>query len=112
MVNKILKNPQRVVLNVFLFVICLHKEIEDLIGDLKSKLKGEDTQAVKSAIEKLTSRFQEVSSELYKNVSSSSSNGGSKSSSQFDPSGDATSSDQPKDPDVVDADFEMVDEKK
>ena len=39
--------------------------IEGLINDVKEKLKGEDTEAIKTATEELSKKFYEVSSKIY-----------------------------------------------
>ncbi|MDR2462334.1 MAG: molecular chaperone DnaK [Verrucomicrobiales bacterium] len=45
------------------------KGIEELVAKLRETLKGEDTDAIKSATEALTVKIQEVSTELYKQAS-------------------------------------------
>lgn len=98
------------------------KEIEDLISSLKEKLRTGSMEEIKDAYDKLSVRFNELSSELYKNANSSdvqdseSSNSGSRFSSESNsftdggPSQAETShKDKAKESDVVDAEFEMVD---
>lgn len=87
----------------------LKKDVEDLISKVREALKGSDTDAIKSAADALQTKFQEVSSELYKQASAQ----------QAPPQSDAdhagTANDNtstPKEGDVVDAEFEMVDEDK
>ena len=83
----------------------LKAELDSLITKVKEEAKNRDVDALKSSLEVLNKRFQEVSSELYQQASSDPSS----------PTGNSNNIHQEtksKDPDVVDADFEMVDEKK
>ena len=81
------------------------QSVEEAVSRLREALKGNDNDAVKSAFDALQAKFQEVSSELYK-----------KASTQAEPpppepsAGPAET--EKKDSDVVDAEFEMVDEDK
>ncbi len=84
------------------------KDIEEAITAVREALKGSDNDAIQKAFDTLQTKFQEVSAELYK-----------KASAQAGPQPDAAASGaagpQPeakKDADVVDAEFEMVDEDK
>jgi len=82
------------------------KTLEDAIEKLREALKGSDIDAIKAGYEDLQAKFQEVSAELYKQAAA-----------QAGPSPDAGGAEpQPeaakKDADVVDAEFEMVDEDK
>jgi molecular chaperone DnaK len=95
----------------------VRKELDELIASLKEKLKGSDVLAIKEGSEALNKKLQELSSELYKNATSSASDptspsysGGSGEEQPTHASAATPSSAQ--DGDVVDADFEMVDEKK
>jgi molecular chaperone DnaK len=75
--------------------------LEDAIKKVRDSLAGEDTEAIKQAMDELQTRFQSISSDLYKQASAS----------QATPppeSGDANKSGEK----VVDADFEVVDEDK
>ncbi len=89
----------------------LKKDVEDGIAKVREALKGSDTDAIKSAADALQSKFQEVSSELYKQASAQQAppppQGGS-----ADPGPQASSGGAQKEGDVVDAEFEMVDEDK
>ena len=89
----------------------LKKDVEDGIAKVREALKGSDTDAIKSAADSLQSKFQEVSSELYKQASAQQAppppQGGS-----ADPGPQASSGGAQKEGDVVDAEFEMVDEDK
>lgn len=85
------------------------KNVEDAIAKVREALKGNDNDAIKSASDDLQAKFQEISAELYKNASAQ--QGGP----QAGPEGSAGAApqDEPKkDADVVDAEFEMVDEDK
>ena len=88
------------------------KEVEDLVTKVRDALKGSDTEAIKSAADALQAKFQEVSSELYKQASAQ---------QAPPPSQDGATGTEPdasghggakKEGDVVDAEFEMVDEDK
>lgn len=82
--------------------------VEESIAKLREALKGEDIEAIKTGYEDLQAKFQAISAELYKQASAQ----------QGQPEGTAgggeTPQDEPKkaDGDVVDAEFEMVDDDK
>jgi molecular chaperone DnaK len=84
------------------------KEVEDAVASLREALKGDDVAAIKAAQDSLQAKFQEVSADLYKQASAAP--GGA----APDPSGPSPASEGApgKDADVVDAEFEMVDEDK
>ena len=88
----------------------LKKDVEDLVTKVRDALKGSDTDTIKSATEALQAKFQEVSSELYKQASAQ--------QAPPPPQGDAAGPGATADAgaaqqgDVVDAEFEMVDEDK
>jgi molecular chaperone DnaK len=81
------------------------KEIEDEIAKVREALKGTDIEAVKSSYETLQTKFQEVSAELYKQSAASAGAGP-------EAGAGAAASEPKKEGDVVDAEFEMVDEEK
>ncbi len=84
------------------------KGIEDAITAVREALKGDDVDAIKSAHDVLEAKFQEASAELYKKAAAAQPEAGG-------PEGpDAPDAEQApkKDGDVVDAEFEMVDEDK
>jgi chaperone protein DnaK len=84
------------------------KEIEDAIASVREALKGNDTDAIRSASDALQTKFQSVSEELYK-AAAAAQQGGAQAGPQA--SADEASSEPKKaDGDVVDAEFEMVDE--
>jgi molecular chaperone DnaK len=85
------------------------KSVEDAVGRVREALKGNDNDAVKSAFDALQAKFQEVSSELYKKASAQA---GSQPGPSEGPFGRAETGSEKKDSDVVDAEFEMVDEDK
>ena len=70
--------------------------IEGLINDVKEKLKGEDTEAIKTATEELSKKFYEVSSKIYQQAQAAQ-------GAENAPGADATANDN-----VVDSDFEEV----
>ena len=90
----------------------LKKDVEDLVAKVREALTGSDTEAIKSSADALQAKFQEVSSELYKQASAQ--------QAPPTPEGDtagpgpeaAHDAGAKKQGDVVDADFEMVDEDK
>jgi molecular chaperone DnaK len=97
-------------------------ELEALIGDLREKLNGSNANAIKSSADALTKRFQELSSELYSkssreqggstpNDGSASSMGNSNNSSTQSATQNNSAQHKSDSADVVDAEFEMVDEK-
>jgi molecular chaperone DnaK len=88
----------------------LKKDVEDLVAKVRETLKGSDTDAIKSASDALQAKFQEVSSELYKQASAQqppSPEGAAGPGPEAAAGGEAK-----KEGDVVDAEFEMVDEDK
>jgi molecular chaperone DnaK len=76
-------------------------EIETKIAAVREALKGSDTEAIKSAYDALQAGFQAVSEDLYKQA------GANAGANQESDSG-ATGGAKKADPDVVDADFEVV----
>jgi molecular chaperone DnaK len=85
----------------------MKNSVEDAVAKVREALKGNDNDAVKSAFDSLQAKFQEVSSELYKKASAQAESGPGPSAG---PSAGAEA--EKKDSDVVDAEFEMVDEDK
>ncbi len=88
----------------------LKKDVEDLVAKVREALKGSDTEAIKSSADALQAKFQEVSSELYKQASAQQ----APPPPQGDAAGPGATADAgaAKQGDVVDAEFEMVDEDK
>jgi len=82
-------------------------EIETKIASVRETLKGNDTDAIKAAYTDLQNKFQAASEELYKNAAASGAGAQPEGASQ------AGAAEAPKkDGDVVDAEFEVVDENK
>jgi len=82
-------------------------EIETKIATVREMLKGNDTDAIKAAYTELQNKFQAASEELYKNAAASGAGAQPEGASQ------AGAAEAPKkDGDVVDAEFEVVDENK
>ena len=82
-------------------------EIETKIATVRETLKGNDTDAIKTAYTELQNKVQAASEELYKNAAASGAGAQPEGASQ------AGAAEAPKkDGDVVDAEFEVVDENK
>lgn len=77
-------------------------EVETAIGDLKEKLKGEDSAAIREATEKVAATSQKLGSAMYANAQEPSAAGAA--------AGDATGTEARPEDDVVDA--EIVDDDK
>jgi molecular chaperone DnaK len=88
------------------------KEVEDLVAKVREALKGSDTDAIKSAADGLQTKFQEISSELYKQAAAQQAPPPSPEGSAGPAPEAAAGASAPKEGDVVDAEFEMVDEDK
>jgi molecular chaperone DnaK len=84
------------------------KEIEDAIAAVREALKGDDVAAIKSAQDALQEKFQAASADLYKQAAQQAGPAPEAGASTAGPAPEAA----PKDPDVVDAEFEMVDDDK
>ena len=82
-------------------------DIEAKIATVRETLKGNDTDAIKTAYTELQNKFQAASEELYKNAAAAGAGAQPEGASQ------AGAAEAPKkDGDVVDAEFEVVDENK
>jgi len=82
-------------------------DIEAKIATVRETLKGNDTDAIKTAYTELQNKFQAASEELYKNAAASGAG------AQPEGASHAGAAEAPKkDGDVVDAEFEVVDENK
>lgn len=100
------------------------KPVEEAIADARKALEGDDSDALKKAFDDLQAKFQKVSEELYKQAASSGAGGAgaagvdpsafAKAAAAANQGGEsaASSSAKPKQDDVVDADFEVVDDDK
>ncbi|MEO6787646.1 MAG: molecular chaperone DnaK [Chthoniobacteraceae bacterium] len=84
-------------------------EIEAKIATVRETLKGSDTDAIKTAYTDLQNKFQAASEELYKNAAASGAGTQPEGASQ---AGGAEGAAKKPDGDVVDAEFEVVDENK
>ena len=82
------------------------KNIEDSIEKVREALKGDDADAIKAAYDDLQSKFQEVTTAAYKAAAASAG------PAPDAASGASTDEPQPKKDDVVDAEFEVVDDDK
>jgi molecular chaperone DnaK len=85
--------------------------VEAAIKDVRDKLNGNDAEAIKRATEELQTRFQNISAELYKQAASQKAGpqqGGPAGSESTESAGHAGKPGE----NVVDADFEVVDEDK
>jgi molecular chaperone DnaK len=87
-------------------------EVEAEIAKVKEALKGDDSDAIKAAVEALNAKVSAVSEELYKQAAASASAGAGPTGGM--PEGAPGTQTPPpasgaKGDDVVDADFEMVD---
>jgi molecular chaperone DnaK len=93
-------------------------KVQGAIDRVKETLKGDDTDAMKSATETLNEAWHSVSSEMYAKAKQSAGGGPGAQPGAGGPSPEEESSGQPKEKksgkegDVIDADFEMVDEDK
>jgi molecular chaperone DnaK len=85
------------------------KGVEDAIKDVREKLNGTDNEAIKKATEELQNRFQAISAELYKQAASQ--KPGPQPGDAPGASGSTGGTGKPDD-NVVDADFEVVDDDK
>ena len=87
------------------------KGVEDAIKDVREKLNGTDAEAIKKATEELQSRFQAISAELYKQAAAQKP-GPAPGDAGGPSAGTGASSTAKPDENVVDADFEVVDDDK
>ena len=86
-------------------------EIEAKITAVREALKGDDSEAIKTAYDELQSKFQSASEDLYKPAAAAASQAGPTPQASAEAEEPAPSSKKP-DGDVVDAEFEVVDEDK
>ena len=86
------------------------KPIEDAIAAVREALKGEDTDAIKRTYDDLQNKFQSVSEELYKQAAANAQGAGAGGPGQAEPPPETSGG--KKEGDVVDAEFEVVDEDK
>ena len=89
------------------------KGVEDAVKDVREKLNGTDAEAIKKATEELQTRFQAISAELYKQAASQKPGPQPEDpTGSSGPSGTTGGSTAKPDDNVVDADFEVVDDDK
>jgi molecular chaperone DnaK len=81
------------------------KNIEDAIEKVREALKGSDSEAIKVAYDDLQTKFQEITTAAYKAAAASA-------GSAPEQEGAPASEPQTKKDDVVDAEFEVLDEDK
>jgi molecular chaperone DnaK len=86
------------------------KEIEEKITAVRESLKGSDSDAIKKAYDDLQNHFQSISEELYKQAAASGAGAGAGAEGQ--PQGERQDGPAKNQGDVVDAEFEVVDEEK
>ena len=92
-------------------------DVEAKIAAVREALKGSDVEAIKTAYTELQNKFQSISEELYKQAAASAgAQGGPGAGAGAGPGPEAAAGAEPdaakrKDEGVVDADFEVVDEK-
>ena len=82
------------------------KNIEDTIEKVREALKGDDADAIKAAYDDLQAKFQEVTTAAYKAAAASAG------PAPEAAAGASADEPQPKKDDVVDAEFEVVDDDK
>ena len=94
-------------------------KVESAIEKLKQAMKGDDPKEIKDAMESLNNEMQAVSTDLYSRSKSEEQPGGptqNASQTQEEKKEQTPPSEEKKsekgDDDVIDADFEMVDDKK
>ena len=92
------------------------KPVEDAIAAVREAINKNDTDAIKRAYDDLQNKFQDISAELYKQASAQAGQGGGQPGSGPGPQagGRPEPKQEPKrgNGDVVDAEFEVVDEDK
>ncbi len=90
------------------------KSVEESIAKVREAINANDTEAMKKTYEDLQNQFQEISADLYKQAAASAGPApGAEAGGQPGPQGETQSDSSRKDQgDVVDAEFEVVDEDK
>ncbi len=96
----------------------IKKPVESDIGDLKQAIADNNTEKMKKIMEKLQSSMQKFGEEIYRNASAKAKSKDDdreseiESDSEGKKSTSSSSAEQTKDHDVIDAEFDMVDEDK
>ena len=90
------------------------KSVEESIAKVREAINANDTEAMKKTYEDLQNKFQEISADLYKQAAASAGSApGAEAGGQPGPQGEPQSEGPRKEHgDVVDAEFEVVDEDK
>jgi molecular chaperone DnaK len=89
------------------------KLVEDAIAAVRDAINRNDTDAIKRGYDDLQSKFQDISAELYKQASAQAGpRPGPQPGPQAQPQGGAEEGAGKREGDVVDAEFEVVDENK
>src|SRR4029077_15013702 len=89
------------------------KQVEDAIAAVREAINKNDTDAMKRTYEDLQNKFQEVSAELYKQASASAGpTPGAEAGGRPGPQAEPQEGPRKDQGDVVDAEFEVVDEDK
>jgi molecular chaperone DnaK len=87
--------------------------VEDAIAKVREAINANDTEAMKRTYEDLQNKFQEISADLYKQAAASAGSAGAGTSAGPEPQTEPQTEGPRKDQgDVVDAEFEVVDEDK
>ena len=88
--------------------------VEEAIAKVREAINADDTEAMKKTYEDLQNKFQEISADLYKQAAASAGSApGAEAGGQPGPQGEPQSEGPRKEQgDVVDAEFEVVDEDK
>jgi molecular chaperone DnaK len=89
------------------------KQVEDAIAAVRDAINRNDTDAMKRTYDDLQNKFQEISAELYKQASAQAGpRPGPQPGPEAQPRGGAEEGAGKHEGDVVDAEFEVVDEDK
>jgi molecular chaperone DnaK len=89
------------------------KQVEDAIAAVRDAINRNDTDAMKRTYDDLQNKFQEVSAELYKQASAQAGpHPGPQPGPEAQPRGGAEEGTGKPEGEVVDAEFEVVDEDK
>jgi molecular chaperone DnaK len=89
------------------------KQVEDAITAVRDAINRNDTDAIKRGYDDLQNKFQDISAELYKQASAQAGpRPGPQPGPEAQPRGGAEEGAGKREGDVVDAEFEVVDENK
>ncbi len=89
------------------------KQVEDAIAAVRDAINRNDTDAMKRTYDDLQNKFQEISADLYKQASAQAGpRPGPQPGPEAQPGGGAEEGARKSEGDVVDAEFEVVDEDK